>query len=242
MANLDLPILWIYIIQEIIYSIIGCVVLFSIYTQYKKKKNHLTTVVVITIISLELSLVFSILQHLSYAFSVNLGVFQFLPYFGLMIASYFWFDFSRIVFLGEHEHTMLEKIVLSMTIIAIIFGFLRYFTPLWFGETSSINRVIYFTRFGWLLTFEGLINGIILIGTFQLKGRIPKSDPFRSKITNIILIAIVFLIMTVLYLSDTMYTMITNVYGTWMFLGGNTAVLVFIIYTHRTFFTTPNRK
>lgn len=146
------------------------------------------------------------------------------------------------MFLGEHEHTKIEKIVLIMVILTIGFGFMRYYAPLWFGETSPITVILTLGRIVLLLAFEGLVNAIVIVGAFRVKGRIPKEDPFQPKMTDIIIIAIAALTLTVLYLLDTIIFTMTLVLGTWAFVGGVAASSFFMIYIYRTFFTQPRIK
>jgi len=94
---LDLPVLWIILIEVISSTIIGVVLTFSAFYRYRKRKNHLSKIVFVTLLPSTIAFAFTILGEWSYIALVDIGIFVYVPYFFTTCVLYFWFTFSRIV-------------------------------------------------------------------------------------------------------------------------------------------------
>ncbi len=181
-----------------------------------------------------LSLAISISTFLSQIALVDIDILQYstIPYTFMMITLYGWFRFSRIAFLGEQEHTTIERIALVMAIGTIVFAFMRALL----GNEHPINQVLYFLRFVWILAYEGLIITLIIVGTIKVKRRIPKDDPHQAKLTDIVYMTIAYAVCSVLYVLDTLYMATIKIAGNWALFGAQTAFIFFMAFIYRAFF------
>jgi hypothetical protein len=220
-------------IGTIISTIFSLAFAISAFLRHREKRTLLTKVIFYAFFSYALSMAVTVVLFVMGLLDIDLGVFGlagYLPFFLLVIGSYYMFLFSQIVFLGEHKHTTIEKLAVIMTIGCIIFGVLRYYVP-----DPAITAV----RILWILVFAGVIAIPIFFGALYARRRIPTDDPHRSNLLYIAALAIVFVLTNVFFLLDTILTtFLLWESPTIAFLAAQICIILITYCAQRGFFST----
>jgi hypothetical protein len=205
----------------------------SAFLRYLKKRTRLAKVIFYAFFAYAISMAFGLVSTVIQVQAIDLGDFglvAYVPFFWLVIGSYYLFIFSQIVFLGEHKHTLLEVVAVIGTAGCIIFGVLRYYVP---TQPITVGRVV------WILAFTGIIAIPILSGALHLRRRLPADDPHRTNLLYIAALAVAFLLMIVFFLLDTILIMFLSWENpTIAFLLAEICVILMVYCAQRGFFST----
>jgi hypothetical protein len=159
----------------------------SAFRQYRERKIPVTRAIFYAFTLIALASIFSCVNMVIELLAINLAAFGFFaitPFLAMVIGGYFLFIFSRIVFLGEHEHTTIENVAVVNTISVLGLYVLLFFMP---NSFLSLIEIL------WLIFYTGVILFPIIVGTLHVRGRLPKVDPHRTNLLFLTGMAIAFL-------------------------------------------------
>jgi len=170
------------------------------YSRYRKKNSQLTKTIFYMFISIGLLNLWAPIRFLLSKPGMEQSPESLTLAILMSFAVYFVFDFSRIVFAGEHSK--LDTIIKAMFVIDICLCIIATIYPTYVLAFSFLWKEVF--------AFSSVIP--IISGGIKLKRRIPKDDPHYSHLSSIVQMAVFFLINDIVFLIDGLINTISGVF------------------------------